>query len=524
MADMMMPEGMPMDPMMGGGMPPAEGMPMDPMMGGGMPPMDMLPPEGEAPMEAMGDELADEGRGSDQIVGHLTPGEVVIPVEMMDDELSELLDEFFAENGLSMGQYTVGNEENSINPETGMPEFFFGSRRQGRFNDPRRNWADAASYFGYTGTESGQRKDTRVKEFGISQADYNRFNEYMQTYRDKQAAATEVDLGDLLTSLGVTNQAPFGGNVRKNAYMDAIQGGNRYNYSWMNDPDFKKAVELGKQNVNQTFQMLRDVPSWMRPRNENTFYAQQRRLAEGRKKKAYDTMIANVRAGKQTRIDYSMLSDVQKAGPWQHAERYSDTWNSMDEGEKKRIFEDFMKVVQVEKAAPYAGMWAGAAKGYGDKPSGGYASTDIMGNPYIPMDEEAQAAYDVLAPEEIEYRTASQEGSEQAMIDFMAEQEAQQEAYLEQMRAQLEAERVRAAEERKRALTKQARLNRLKVKEGGQSQFSNTAAAEAVGGSVADPRSMVARSYSRRATFGGSRTLTGFRAAGSSGMGSQRPS
>ena len=40
MADMMMPEGMPMDPMMGGGAPPPGGMPMDPMMGGGMPPME----------------------------------------------------------------------------------------------------------------------------------------------------------------------------------------------------------------------------------------------------------------------------------------------------------------------------------------------------------------------------------------------------------------------------------------------------------------------------------------------------
>lgn len=139
MADMMMPEGMPMDPMMGGGMPPAEGMPMDPMMGGGMPPMDMMPPEGEAPMEAMGDELAEEGRGGDQIVGHLTPGEIVIPVDILDEELTEILDEFFAENGISMAQYTVGHEENSINPETGMPEFLFGG--PSGHNDPRRNWA-----------------------------------------------------------------------------------------------------------------------------------------------------------------------------------------------------------------------------------------------------------------------------------------------------------------------------------------------------------------------------------------------
>jgi len=112
----MMPQGMPMDPAMGGGMPPMDpamggGMPpMDPAMGGGMPPMDMLPPEGEAPMEDMGDALADEGRQGDAIVGHLTPGEIVIPLELANNlEVLETLEDLFADNQVSIDQYTVGH-------------------------------------------------------------------------------------------------------------------------------------------------------------------------------------------------------------------------------------------------------------------------------------------------------------------------------------------------------------------------------------------------------------------------------
>ena len=49
--------------------------------------MDMGMMEGEMPMpteeEAM--MLAEEGRGGDVVMGHLTPGELVIPREMIED-------------------------------------------------------------------------------------------------------------------------------------------------------------------------------------------------------------------------------------------------------------------------------------------------------------------------------------------------------------------------------------------------------------------------------------------------------
>jgi hypothetical protein len=188
MADMTMPEGMPMDPMMGGGMPPMDPMmgggmpPVDPMMGGGMPPMDpMMSPEGEAPMEEMGEQLAEEGRGGDEVIGHLTAGEIVIPVDIQDESLMEFLEDHFADHGVSILQYTVGTEQNSINPETGMPEFF---------NDPRRTWAQRSSYWGYTGAErptsSVLYKGNLMKTSAPTMEDYRRFDRYIRSYAGEE--------------------------------------------------------------------------------------------------------------------------------------------------------------------------------------------------------------------------------------------------------------------------------------------------------------------------------------------------
>lgn len=77
------------------------------------------------------DELEAEGRETDTIVGHLTPGEVVIPLELLNDpNLSSALQGAFQSIGADMAQFTVGSEANSINPETGYPEFFHGGSRR----------------------------------------------------------------------------------------------------------------------------------------------------------------------------------------------------------------------------------------------------------------------------------------------------------------------------------------------------------------------------------------------------------
>lgn len=70
--------------------------------------------------------LADQGRYGDQVMGHLAPGEIVVPKKLASDpELFEKLQEIYEKFGVDMNQYTVGNEANSINPNTGIMEFGF---------------------------------------------------------------------------------------------------------------------------------------------------------------------------------------------------------------------------------------------------------------------------------------------------------------------------------------------------------------------------------------------------------------
>ena len=70
--------------------------------------------------------LADQGRYGDQVMGHLAPGEIVVPKKLASDpELFKKLQEIYEKFGVDMNQYTVGNEANSINPNTGIMEFGF---------------------------------------------------------------------------------------------------------------------------------------------------------------------------------------------------------------------------------------------------------------------------------------------------------------------------------------------------------------------------------------------------------------
>lgn len=73
-------------------------------------------PSGEDPAEA--------GRGTDTVMAHMSLGEVVIPRAFLDDpNVMQALQALFQQNGADIAQYTVGEQANSINPETGYPEF-----------------------------------------------------------------------------------------------------------------------------------------------------------------------------------------------------------------------------------------------------------------------------------------------------------------------------------------------------------------------------------------------------------------
>ena len=72
--------------------------------------------------------MARQGRGGDTMLGHLTPGEVVVPPPVLAQMgTTEQLRRGFAAAGLDMGRYTVGGGDDSRNPRTGVREYQVGS-------------------------------------------------------------------------------------------------------------------------------------------------------------------------------------------------------------------------------------------------------------------------------------------------------------------------------------------------------------------------------------------------------------
>jgi len=83
-------------------------------------------PIGLATLENASKLLADFGRNGDTYVVHAKEGETVIPMEVLDNnpKLKDMLFQQMRDLDLDPYRYIVGNELNSINPETGQPEFF----------------------------------------------------------------------------------------------------------------------------------------------------------------------------------------------------------------------------------------------------------------------------------------------------------------------------------------------------------------------------------------------------------------
>lgn len=82
--------------------------------------------EGEAPPAPEMDPaelIAAQGNLTDDSVGHLTTGEIVIPVEALQPELLMQLEKSFQDAGLDLQSYVVGSGQEHVNEKTGMPEF-----------------------------------------------------------------------------------------------------------------------------------------------------------------------------------------------------------------------------------------------------------------------------------------------------------------------------------------------------------------------------------------------------------------
>ena len=86
-----------------------------------------LAPIGIGSMHEQAQKLAEYGRHGDIYFVHAAEGETVVPMEVLNanPKVKDLLFNQMREMGLDPDEFVVGNELNSINPVTGMPEFFF---------------------------------------------------------------------------------------------------------------------------------------------------------------------------------------------------------------------------------------------------------------------------------------------------------------------------------------------------------------------------------------------------------------
>lgn len=76
--------------------------------------------------------MAMMGRGGDRMMGHLTPGEGVIPRSSWTPKLWSAFQEALDRQGMMPEQYVVGSGFNSVNPMTGQPEFLAQTAAPGR--------------------------------------------------------------------------------------------------------------------------------------------------------------------------------------------------------------------------------------------------------------------------------------------------------------------------------------------------------------------------------------------------------
>jgi len=121
----------------GAPMPPPQQAPGAPM-GGARPPMPAPLPPGGGPAGASAaapggskrytpQEMAALGRFGDQIVAHLTPGEIEVPPEVQSPKVLATLKTAFNKNHVDISQFTAGSQNSSHNPNTGAPEYSFWS-------------------------------------------------------------------------------------------------------------------------------------------------------------------------------------------------------------------------------------------------------------------------------------------------------------------------------------------------------------------------------------------------------------
>ena len=83
--------------------------------------------DGIAQFKDVGKKIAEYGRYGDDTVAHVETGELIVPRALIENnpDLKESIFSHLKELGVEDPErYVVGTKKNSINPDTGLPEFF----------------------------------------------------------------------------------------------------------------------------------------------------------------------------------------------------------------------------------------------------------------------------------------------------------------------------------------------------------------------------------------------------------------
>ena len=100
------------------------------------------------------------GQGGDSTLGHLSPGDVVVPVHHITPDVHLGLQRLFAAKNLNKDQFTVGSPANKINPSTGLAQFDDSDAPGPGGGDSNAGTPAGDSPAGDNGTGEGQSSDT----------------------------------------------------------------------------------------------------------------------------------------------------------------------------------------------------------------------------------------------------------------------------------------------------------------------------------------------------------------------------
>jgi hypothetical protein len=175
-------------------------------------------------------ELAAQGRGNDTEVAHVALGEIVLPKVLQTSNVLNAIRQAAQDANIPFDQLRIGSASNSINPETGMPEFGLLSGIGDWFSKTfgsKSAMADEASPtappkpYDYDGPEIEEITVTTPREQGLVQLPQDLPNSGFYSYGTPDNGAGQYGLPAAMEVIGAAGRAwqtsgaaPFGvGNM-----------------------------------------------------------------------------------------------------------------------------------------------------------------------------------------------------------------------------------------------------------------------------------------------------------------------